>query len=110
MTVARTKKRRTTKKAKAASRTGGRGHLRVVVGAVCLLVAAGLVYVWSANRVIGVGYEISSLEEDLRRADDLNRKLRVELTSLKRPDLVERIARQKLGLVRPSPDRIVVLK
>ncbi len=103
--------RRTTRgKTGRAAKGAGKRRIRGVVGAVSILVLAGLAYAWSAGRVINLGYEISSLQADLRQAYDLNRKLRVELASLRRPELVEKIARSKLGLVRPPAGRVVVLR
>jgi len=81
-----------------------------IIGAVALLVLAGLAYVGSANRVLQLGYEISTLQTEQKRALDLNAKLRVELTHLRRPERIEAVARSRLGLVRPDPERVVVLR
>jgi hypothetical protein len=43
-------------------------------------------------------------------AYDLNRKLRLEMTSLRRPERIETLAIKKLGLIKPPLERIVVLK
>ena len=87
-----------------------RRNLKLVVGTTVLLVGVGLVYAWSANRVIELGYQISKLQTERRRELDLYSKLRVELASLRRPERIEAIATAKLGLVKPRPERVVVLE
>lgn len=77
---------------------------------VIILCLAGLAYAWSAYRVVQLGYRISQLETEQARAHDLNRKLRIELVSLRSPERIEKIARTELGLVRPPADRVVVLR
>jgi cell division protein FtsL len=87
-----------------------RQRLKWLIGLVAGLVAVGLTYAWTANRALTLGYEISNLQAERKEALDLYSKLRVELASLRRPELVEATAVGKLGLVRPPVDRVVVLK
>lgn len=51
--------------------------------------------------------EIKSLEEKVNIANSETEKLRQELANLEDPEYLERIAREKLGLVRPN-ERIFV--
>lgn len=99
--------RRVVKKKKQVDRSG-----RVVrtVAMVIILAAAGLTYVWSAGRVTALSYEIAELENGIAEAEELNRKLQVELASLTRADRLERVARTRLGLVRPQAERVIVLR
>ena len=69
-----------------------------------------MVFAWSSNRVIGLGYEISTLQAERRRVLEDYSRLRVELASLRRPDLVEKVAVEKYGLIRPPADRVVVIE
>ena len=92
------------------SKRKAKKNLPRIVGLVTILALGGLVYTWSAGQVIHVGYQISSLQADLAQAHDLNRKLRLELTSLRRPERIEALALGKLGLVKPAHQRVVVLK
>jgi len=94
----------------ASAKSAAKKSLPRIVGLVAILVLGGLVYTWSAGQVIHVGYQISSLQEDLGQANDLNRKLRLELASLRRPERIEALATGELGLVKPAPERVVVLK
>jgi len=86
-----------------------RQNLKLVIGATVILVGVGLVYAWSANRVIELGYEISQLQTARREQLEHYSKLRVELASLRRPERIESIATGKLGLVKPRPEWVVVL-
>ncbi|MBI5682557.1 MAG: cell division protein FtsL [Deltaproteobacteria bacterium] len=69
-----------------------------------------LFYVWSRLLTINLGYEISRVE--LERKNLLKEKglLNIEITSLKSPDRIDRIARTELGLVYPSQEQIIRIK
>ncbi len=92
-----------------ASLFGGRG-LWWVVGMLAALVLAGLSYAWSASRVIQMGYRISDLQAQIKDGYDLNRKLRVELAHLRRPERIEARAVSQLGLVKPRPEQVVAAR
>lgn len=46
--------------------------------------------------------EISNLEEQISQANDEADKLKSEIDNLQDPDYIEKVAREKLGLVRPN--------
>jgi cell division protein FtsL len=74
-----------------------------LVGLVALvLVPAALFHVWVHLQVIAVGYELSRetrLRHDLSEA---NQRLRLELATRLDPALVEKSARERLGLNPPD--------
>ncbi|MBM4379044.1 MAG: cell division protein FtsL [Deltaproteobacteria bacterium] len=77
--------------------------------AVTLFVGVGLMHVTSRVLVVGVGYELSRLEQenhDLLRQNDA---LRVELAALKNPARLERVAREQLGMVSPPAGAVITL-
>lgn len=92
------------------SRAAAKRSLLRIIGLIIILAWGVLVYTWSAGQVIDLGYQISSLQADLGRASDLNRKLRLELASLRRPERIEALALSELRLVKPAPEQVVVLK
>ena len=96
------------RKAQVVNRNKSRFVLLICMLVVCI--SAGLVYVWSAGKVTALGYEISAIQKEISVAYDFNRKLKVELSSLKNPKRVARYAVNKLGMIRPSANRVVVLK
>lgn len=80
----------------------------VVVG-MCLavlLLLVGLFYVWTRMQQVQIGYEISRLEAMNKELKNRKRELHLELSSLQSPRELEAKAK-KLGLVRPSMDRVV---
>jgi cell division protein FtsL len=84
-------------------------NLRVVLLA-ALVVAALMVYVGGKVQIMRIGYEIDDLgrqKQDLERA---NRALQIEASSLSAPGRIEEIAIQRLGMVRPSKENIVVVR
>ncbi len=87
-----------------------RQRVRWIVSLTALMVGVGMVFAWSANRVIGLGYEISNLQAERRKVLEDYSRLRVELASLRRPERVERIAVDRFGLTRPPAERVVVIE
>jgi cell division protein FtsL len=75
-----------------------------------LFMGSGMVYVWTNFKSTQIGYDLSELEKEEMRLREINNKLKVELALLKSPQKLEAIATQKLGLIRPEPERIIVLK
>lgn len=79
---------------------------------ICMLVlimGLSIGYVWSSLEKTQRGYDLSQfkkMEIDLR---EVNRKLRLELATLKSTKNLEVLAIQKFGLRQPSPDQIIVL-
>jgi cell division protein FtsL len=84
------------------------GRLRVMAGMVCLgglLVAGVLGYVWLQVQRVRVSYETEALRGVRGRLEEQNRKLQLELASLRAFARVDSAAR-RLGLTSPGPDQI----
>jgi len=82
-----------------------RRRVKVLVGAITLVVAGALVHTWIRLRALDLGYAIA---EESRRLDDLvkvERRLRVEVAFLKAPARIE-LEAQRLGM--RVPDASVV--
>jgi len=71
-----------------------------------LLVALGLGYVTLRLGVIHTGYAIADELRELRELEEEGRRLRVELSLLRDPARLERLAREQLGMTRPDPAAI----
>ena len=65
-------------------------------------------YVWSNYEGTQIGFDLSRLQEDERELLELNRKLKLELATLKSPQYLEAAARS-LGLQDASPEQIIIL-
>lgn len=71
-----------------------------------LLVALGLGYVYLRLGVIHTGYAIGEELRELRELEEEGRRLRLELSLLRDPARLERLAREQLGMTRPDPAAI----
>ena len=84
-------------------------HQIFLVGLLLLVfMGSGIGYVWSNFEGTQIGYDLSRLQKEERELIELNKKLRVELATLKSPQYLERHIRA-LGLKEASPDQIVIL-
>ncbi len=93
---------------------GGRFHLtgrQILLVMVILAVSmgTGIGYVWSNFERTQIGYDLSQMEKEERRLEEINLKLRLEIATLKSPQHLESLATRILGLRKPSPEQIVVL-
>ncbi len=63
--------------------------------------------IWQQVVISKKGKEIEALEEKIAAAEQQTEKLEEELDNLNDPEYLEKIAREKLGLVRPN-ERVFV--
>jgi cell division protein FtsL len=85
-----------------------RHRLRAMAGMLCLggvLVAAVLGYVWLHVQRVRISYELEMLRTARGRLEEQNRKLQLELASLRAFARVDAAAR-RLGLTQPTPDQV----
>ncbi len=96
-----------------ASRRRHSGSNRWIHGLIVLaLIAAatGIVYVWQRNRLLNMGYTVSTLRSEIAALDEERTKLEADLGELKEPNRIRQLVRERgLGLVPPSRDQIVYL-
>ena len=74
------------------------------------LIGGSLFHVWSRIQVIHLGYEISSTLKEGRTLTDANKKLRLEIATLKSYGRIENIAVVELGMTKPKPDQVIVIR
>jgi len=75
-----------------------------------VLMGVALVYVWSHLRMTDLEYKVA---EEMNRKEQLleeQRKLKVEVATLKTPNRIESIAREKLKMVYPQREQIIHLE
>ena len=84
------------------------------VAAICIVVAAcvaaALVQVYVHLQVIHVGYDLSKESKIHHELGEQNQKLRLELAVRKDPAVIERRAREELGMTPPDPRLLRVLQ
>lgn len=88
----------------------GWGKLFVTVMLLSMLVLAGCLFAWSHLQVITQNYQISQLYKEQKELEDWNRKLRVELASLKSLSRLERLAMEKYNMAPPEPHQVINLR
>ena len=69
-----------------------------------------LFYVWSRIQVIQLGYEISNALKEERVLTEANKKLRLEIATLKSFERIERFAAEELGMAKPKPEQVIVIR
>jgi len=82
----------------------------VIVGVFVAIVTAATAHVSLRYKVIRAGYDLGERLDELRVLEEQNRQLRLELSLLRSPERIERLAREKLGLVHPEPGHIRVVR
>ena len=68
-----------------------------------------LFYTWCRVQYVNAGYELSRASKYNQQLLSLQNNLKVELARLKSPQRIEKIAKQRLGLVHPSREQVIVL-
>ncbi len=72
--------------------------------------AGALFYVWSRIRVIQVGYEISNALKEERRLTEANKRVRLEIATLKSFPRIEKVATEDLKMTKPKPEQVIVIR
>jgi cell division protein FtsL len=75
-----------------------------------LLIGGSLFYVWSRIQVIQLGYEISNALKEERTYNGANKKLRLEIATLKSYARIEKLAAEELGMIKPKPGQVIVIR
>ncbi len=93
-------------------RTSAGSHkLSLMMVGIGLTVLAGLfMFLWVRIYVLEIGYEMSKSMDLHDRLVQKNRALRIERASLISPSRIEKIAKNKLGMVVPDSNQVVTLQ
>ncbi len=81
----------------------------VALAAACILLAVAFLtfYIWHQAALISLGYKTSRLEEKISQLEEEIKGLEIKKASLLSLEKVEKVAREKLGLIEPRPEQIV---
>jgi cell division protein FtsL len=74
-----------------------------------LCLAGIAVYMWPRVQVVRLAYRMQTSEQHLRELLQQRDQLRLEVTSLKDPQRIYRIATEQLGLSTPRHDQVVIV-
>ncbi len=75
-----------------------------------LFIGGSLFYVWSRIQVIQLGYEVSNALKEERSLTEANKKLRLEIATLKSYARIEKFAVEELRMVKPKPEQVIVIR
>ena len=73
-------------------------------------IGGSLFYVWSRIQVIQLGYEISNALKEERALTEVNKKLRLEIATLKSYGRIEKFAVEELKMAKPKPEQVIVIR
>ena len=77
---------------------------------ILFLIGGSLFYVWSRIQVIQLGYEISNALKEERGLAEANKKLRLEIATLKSYARIEKFAAEELRMAKPKPEQVIVIR
>lgn len=86
-----------------------RPRLLPMISFVALLCVLSLLFVWCRVQATGLEYEISSLEDAVRKANQETVELRLEVATLSTPQRLEQVALNDLGLRFPTPAQVTTV-
>ena len=80
------------------------------IGVAGFLVLVLLVSAWQHFELLRHGYQVEELQRQRTSEEDIARRLRLEIGTLKAPQRIEALATQQLHLVTPSRDEAIVIE
>jgi cell division protein FtsL len=80
------------------------------MGIAGFLVLALLFSAWQHFEILRHGYQTEELQRQRAAEEDITRRLRLEIETLKSPKRIESLATTRLHLVAPSRDEAIVLE
>ena len=75
-----------------------------------VLVVVVLFSVWQKSELVRHGYEVQRMHQQRADEEEINRRLRLEIETLRAPGRIEQIAMEDLHLVAPSGDQAIVIE
>jgi cell division protein FtsL len=90
-------------------RTGDVGYSTWIFIA-SILMAVALIYVWSHIHMTELEYRIARELSSRESLTEEQAKLKLELATLKSPQRIETIARNKMQMVYPEREQVIMLK
>ena len=85
-------------------------RLLLLVLLMVFFIGGSLFYVWSRIQVIRLGYEISSALKEEKTLTEANKKLRLEIATLKSYARIERLAVEELRMTKPKAQQVIVIR
>lgn len=81
-----------------------------LTGVMVLLTLVSVFHVWSRVEVIDLNLKISESARLLKEGQQENKRLKVEVASLKAPARIETLAKGELGMALPTDQQVVLVR
>lgn len=75
-----------------------------------LFTVVSVFHVWSRFRLIELNLQISSSSREFKEADQEQKRLKLEVASLRAPSRIEAIAKSELDMALPSQQQVILVK
>ena len=75
-----------------------------------LFMIVSVFHVWSRFKMVDLNLQISDSSRLLKEAEQEQKRLKLEVASLKAPSRIESIAKNELGMALPSQQQVVLVK
>jgi cell division protein FtsL len=85
-------------------------NLSALIFVALVLMAVALLYVWSHVNMTKLEYQVAEAIGIRERLLEEQKKLKVEIATLKAPQRIEVIARNKLQMSYPERDQVILIK
>ncbi len=91
-------------------RTGEGPSIVLILGVFVFALGLGVGFAWSRTELVHTAMRAGELRREERELEKRERELASEVSSLKNAARIERVARQKLGLVTRSPAQVLQIR
>ena len=81
-----------------------------LTGVMVLMTLVSVFHVWSRVEVIDLNLKITESVRFFKEAQQENKRLKVEVASLKAPARIEALAKGELGMALPTDQQVVLVK
>jgi cell division protein FtsL len=88
----------------------GKGKMTFLIFLLAGMVVTGCLFAWSHLQFYSQNYQISQIYAEHKELQNINRKLRVEHTSLKSLARLERLAKETYNMAPPEPHQVINLR
>jgi cell division protein FtsL len=88
----------------------GRVKMTLLIFLLAGMVVTGCLFAWSHLHYYSQNYQISQIYSEQKELQNLNRKLRIELTNLKSLSRLERLATETYNMAPAGPQQVVTLR
>ena len=75
-----------------------------------LLTVVSIFHVWSRFKLVDLNLQISEASRLLKEAEQEQKRLKLEVASLRTPGRIETIAKGELGMALPTEQQVVLVK